>query len=193
VALVAEPDVMYQILQIEELHALLWLKVDERCALVRAQHVPQLQALLEQRGIAASATLNSWLRAPKKPKPPVAPPCYLPAHRHVQLKTGRRSPTPQVAPRPAEEDVELERGLTGQQQTKLLQNAIENTHCVVLDYQGKVRRAIRKVAPLALEDEGSNRYLHAYDFWRADYRWFRLDRIEGLAVVEDEFDPDLYS
>ena len=94
--------------------------------------------------------------------------------------------------RPKEDEVPLERELTHEQLRARVTDAIRETRCIVIDYQGKSRRGQRKIAPLQVESDMGHDYLHAWDFWREDYRLFRLDRVLGLAVLEEKFDPEKY-
>lgn len=65
---------------------------------------------------------------------------------------------------------------------------------MVIDYQAKVRRDLRKIAPLEVENDqiGGPDYLMAWDFWKDDHRLFRVDRVLGLAVLEEKFDRKKY-
>ena len=90
---------------------------------------------------------------------------------------------------PDEHDIELQSGLSETETETLLRQALDESRCVVIEYQSKARIALRKVSPLELFGEGEARYLGAWDFWRKAGRVFRVDRIRRIAVLDEKFDP----
>jgi len=190
---VTEQGLMPHIAAVDELRKLLWLRVDERCALVRAEDVAKLQSELEKRGIAASAGFDERLNTHGKPRTAKPASTYLPANRRVGAPKKQSHTTREVAASPKLGDIELQVGLSAKQLEITLNVAIVNANCVVIDYQGKARQSLRKIAGLELVKEDGYLYLHAWDYWREDYRVFRLDRVRGVAVLEEEFDPDEYN
>ena len=50
----------------------------------------------------------------------------------------------------------------------------------------------RRVDPVYLGSEGRNLYLYGWCHQRDDMRNFRVDRIQGLTLLDEQFDPDHY-
>jgi hypothetical protein len=86
--LVAEAGLVEQLAAVESLRSLLWLRADDRVALVRDEDVPRLRAELEKRGLLADATPSAHLRPPRRPKAEATPPRSRPAHRAVSITSG---------------------------------------------------------------------------------------------------------
>ncbi len=189
--LVAAPAVIAQIAAIEALRPLLWLGAGEGAALIQKDDVPRLRAELKKRGIALDGEAQTHLSAPRAATPQAAPSRLCPPSRAVAVGNGkaRNAKTAKVAAHPDEGDVDLQSGLDSEETEKLIEGAIEKSRCVVIEYQSKVRRALRKINPLQLFEDGDNVYLGAWDHWRQASRVFRVDRILGIAVLDEKFDP----
>ncbi len=68
-----------------------------------------------------------------------------------------------------------------------------NGRKVRVDYRSPRSGALRQrtIAPYALEPTGSGIYVIGYDDWAGDMRTFKLDRLEGAAVLDEPFSlPD---
>ena len=184
----APPEVIAQMAAIEELRALLWLGA-EGIALVKAADVPQLKAELKKRGLAFDGSPEKHLKAPKPPAPEATPRRAKPATRGVAIASGKAARVGVVAAHPDEDEVDLLSGLDEFEIERLINLALKDSRCVVIEYQSKVRLALRKINPLELFEDGGNTYIGAWDHWRKAERIFRLDRIARIAVLDERFKP----
>ena len=73
-----------------------------------------------------------------------------------------------------------------------LEGSIRDCHRVIISYSSPQRRALvtRKLDPYALTFRRHAWYLVAFCHLRGEIRLFRLDRIQSLEVVEEEFQRD---
>ena len=190
----ADTEVIAQIASVAELRKLLWLRAGDGAALVKSADVPKLKAALKRRGIAFDGEATTHLKAPRAPKAEKTQPRRRPANRSVAVDNGigARLKPRQVAAHPDEDDIELQSGLSESDIETLLEGAIEQSVCVVIEYQSKARKAIRKISPLEVFGDGGNIYVGAYDHWRKAGRVFRIDRITRIAVTDDKFDPEQF-
>ena len=183
----APPEIIAQMAAIEGLRALLWLGA-EGIALIQAADVPKLKSELKKRGIAFDGAPETHLVAPKAVALEKTPRRSKPATRGVAIASGKAAKVGVIAAHPDEDDMDLQSGLSESQIEKLLQGALKNSCCVVIEYQSKARIALRKVGPMELFGEGENLYLGAWDYWRSAGRVFRIDRIVRIAVTNEKFD-----
>jgi len=193
VALVAQRGLISALASVEELRQLLWLDVNDTVALVREADVSALQAALERRGIQFGASPESHLGAPPQRRKPVQTRSHIPSHRRIISKMEIQSTAKKTPPGPIDtgEEITLKvyaRGTT----LKLLESATETAVCVVIDYAGKNRRAVRTIEPLDVYNENGSHYIDAMDRLTNELRQFRVDRIRGLFVTDEEFDPHAY-
>lgn len=71
-----------------------------------------------------------------------------------------------------------------------LQNALTNFYLIKLDYiNAENQKSTRTVEPFALINTTESWLLVAYCRLRKDFRFFRLDRIEKLEILSDQFTP----
>lgn len=71
-----------------------------------------------------------------------------------------------------------------------LASASRDHQVVTFGYVDRQSRSSRRhVEPRGLVHTGSRWYLAAYDLGRDDWRTFRVDRVEGKAVLGDRFEP----
>ncbi len=190
----ADPEVIAQMTSVAQLRKLLWLRAGNGAVLVKSADVPKLKAALKKRGIAFDGEAPTHLKAPRATKAEQTPPPRRPADRGVAVDNGlgARIAPRQVAAHPDEDDLELQSGLSESAIETLLEGAIEQSRCVVIEYQSKARKALRKISPLEVFGDGANIYVGAYDHWRKAGRVFRLDRIRRIAVTGDKFDPEQF-
>ena len=189
--LVAAPAVIEQLASIEELKPLLWLGL-EGAILVNAADVPKLKTQLKQRGISFDGQAETHLKAPQ-PLPFEATPRRLkPAQRSIEVGMKRVTKRTLVAAHPDESEVDLQVGLSESEVEDLLETAMEKSLCVVIEYQSKVRLALRKINPLRFIEDGGHSYIGAWDHWRKGDRIFRLDRITRIALLDERFDPERF-
>ncbi len=186
--LVAAPEVVEQMASIEELKSLLWLGI-EGVVLVQSGDVAALKAQLKKRGIAFDGQAETHLKAPRPQTPAATPRRSKPAHRSIEIGAARRNKKTLVPAHPDETEVDLQNGLDETQTEHLLQIALDESRCVVIEYQSKVRLALRKINPLEIFEDGGNMYVGAYDHWRKAGRVFRVDRILRIAVLDEKFNP----
>ena len=186
--LIAAPEVIEQMASIEELNSLLWLGI-EGVVLVQSGGVAALKAQLKKRGIAFDGDAESHLKAPRPQTPAATPRRVKPAHRSIEIGRANRNKKTLVPAHPDETEVDLQTGLDETQTEHLLQIALDDSRCVVIEYQSKVRLALRKIAPIEIFNDGGNVYIGAYDHWRKAGRVFRVDRIARIAVTDEKFDP----
>lgn len=192
--LVADAEVVAQMASVAELRKLLWLRAGDGAALVKSADVPKLKAALKKRGIAFDGQAETHLKAPRASKAEKTQPRRRPANRSVAVDNGvgARIRPLKVAAHPDEDDLELQYGLSESVIETLLESAIEQSRCVVIEYQSKARKALRKISPLEVFGDGGNIYVGAWDHWRKAGRVFRLDRIVRIAVTDDKFDPSRF-
>lgn len=71
----------------------------------------------------------------------------------------------------------------------ILRQALAESRCVLLVYQGATRAAVtrRTVEPQALEQRHGQEYLRAFCHWRQQERLFRLDRVLSAELLEERF------
>ena len=190
----AEPEVIAQMASVAELRKLLWLRAGDGAALVKSADAPKLKAALKKRGIAFDGEPENHLKAPRASKAEKQQPRRRPPNRSVAVDNGvgARIKPRQVAAHPDEDDIELQSGLDESDIETLLEGAIEQSVCVVIEYQSKARKAIRKISPIEVFGDGGNIYVGAYDHWRKAGRIFRVDRITRIAVTDDKFDPEQF-
>ncbi len=189
--LAAAPEVIAQMASVAELRKLLWLRAGDGTALVKSADVPKLKAALKKRGIAFDSPAETHLKTPRAKTAEKTPPRRRPANRSVAVDNGvgAKIRPLKVAAHPDEDDLELQSGLSESAIETLLEEAMEQSRCVVIEYQSKARKALRKINPLEVFGDGGNIYVGAYDHWRKAGRVFRLDRILRIAVTDDKFDP----
>ncbi len=74
---------------------------------------------------------------------------------------------------------------------RTLARAIEERRAVELTYSGSGRAGTSRpvVEPVRLRVVGGRVYLDAWSRPRSDWRSFRLDRVEGVAVLKERFEP----
>ena len=185
--LVAPPAILEQMASIEELKTLLWLGAGG-VALIQAADVPKLKAELKKRGIAFDGTADAHLKAPQALELAATPKRQKPSHRGIEIGRALKTKKSVVPAHPDETDIELQVGLDEAAIEILLERAIEKSLCVVIEYQSKVRLALRKINPLEVFGDGGNIYVGAYDHWRKAGRVFRLDRIVRIALTDEKFD-----
>ncbi len=192
--LTADAEVLAQMGSVAEVRKLLWLRAGEGAVLVKSADVPKLKTALKKRGIAFDGEAATHLKAPRALKADKTQPRRRPANRSVAVDNGigARIKPRQVAAHPDEDDIELQSGLSESEIETLLEGAIEQSVCVVIEYQSKARKAIRKISPMEVFGDGGNIYVGAWDFWRKASRVFRLDRIVRIAVTDDKFDPEQF-
>lgn len=186
--LVAPPATIEQMASIEELKPLLWLGI-EGIVLVQPGDVAALKAQLKKRGIAFDGEAATHLSAPQPLQLAGTPRRTKPAHRGIEIGRAPRSKKTILPAHPDESEVDLQNGLDEAETEHLLQIALDESRCVVIEYQSKVRLALRKISPLELFEDGGNRYVGAHDYWRKAGRVFRLDRITRIALTDERFDP----
>ena len=190
-----EPGLVAQMAAIDEMKPLLWLAAGESAALVKSADVPKLKAQLKKRGIAWDAKPETHLRAPKAARRETPPAQLRPGNRAVAVGNGKARPAraAKVAAHPDENDVELQSGLDPKTIEAMMEDAIQKSCCVVIEYQSKVRRALRKIGPIQVFEDGGNIYVGAWDFWRNAERLFRTDRILRIAVLDEKFETEKFS
>ncbi len=189
--LVAAPETIAQMASIEEVRALLWLGGDG-IALIQTADVPKLKAQLKGRGIAFDGKAEAHLKAPPSLEAGATPRRLKPAGRGVEIGVKRVVKRVIVPAHPDESEVDLQIGLTESEIEDLLETAMLKSRCVVIEYQSKVRLALRKINPLQLVEDGGHNYIGAWDHWRKGDRLFRLDRITRIALLDERFDPDRF-
>ena len=189
--LAADTEIMAQISSVAELRKLLWLRAGDGAALVKSADVPKLKAALKKRGISFDGEAETHLKKPRARGAEKQQPRRRPATRRVAIESGlgARIKPRQVAAHPDEDDLELQSGLSESAIETLLEGAIEQSRCVVIEYQSKARKALRKISPVEVFGDGGNIYVGSWDHWRKAGRVFRLDRITRIAVTDDKFDP----
>ncbi|BBC57152.1 MAG: helix-turn-helix transcriptional regulator [Streptococcus mutans] len=74
-----------------------------------------------------------------------------------------------------------------QKKIKILQKAIEERICVLLDYISSSGRRKRKIEPYQLVFKDSAWYLHAFCHKRQAFRLFKLRRMASLTLLEEKF------
>ena len=185
--LVAAPEVVEQMASIKELKSLLWLG-SEGVVLVKPGDVAALKAQLKKRGIAFDGKAETHLKTPKPAPPEAQPRRVKPAHRGVEIGRASRNKKTLVPAHPDETEVELQSGLDETETENLLQIALDESRCVVIEYQSKARLALRKINPIEIFGDGGHIYVGAYDHWRKAGRVFRVDRILRIAVLDERFD-----
>ncbi len=186
--LVAAPEIIEQMASIEELKSLLWLASDG-IVLVQSGDVAALKAQLKKRGIAFDGKAETHLKAPR-PTTIAATPCRSkPAHRSIEIGQASRKKKTLVPAHPDETEVDLQNGLDETQTENLLQIALDESRCVVIEYQSKARLALRKINPIEIFNDGGHIYIGAYDHWRKAGRVFRVDRITRIAILDEKFNP----
>ena len=189
--LAAAPEIIAQMASIEELKPLLWLGI-EGVVLVQAGDVAALKAQLKKRGIAFDGHAETHLATPRPARLEATPSRLKPSRRSMEIGQASRRKKSVVPAHPDETEIELERGLDETQTENLLQIALDDSRCVVIEYQSKVRLALRKIAPLEIFNDGGNVYVGAWDFWRKAGRVFRVDRILRIAILDETFDPSQF-
>jgi len=201
VALVVREGLIPQLVAVEELRELMWLKVSERVVLVKQENVAALQEALARRGIQSDANPRTYLTPPAASKArPAVTRTWLPKHRRVSVEEVITVPKPRTSiptagatsAAPAS-DVPLEYNLPLARISEMLESAIDDSRCVMLDYQSRSgNRKVRKVDPLLIEIDGETEYLSGWCHLSSDFRAFRVDRIQGLALLDERYDPDEY-
>ena len=188
--LVADPEVLAQMASVKELRGLLWLRAGEGSALVKTADVPKLKAALKKRGIAFDGVAENHLKTPQSVKAARTQPRRRAANRSIDIDSGLGAVIRPfvVAAHPDEDDIELQIVLSESALEVMLEDAIKQSVCVVIEYQSKVRKAIRKISPMEVFGDGGNIYVGAWDHWRKAGRVFRLDRILRIAVTDEKFD-----
>jgi Helicase conserved C-terminal domain/WYL domain len=209
VVFVTDEGLLPEIAAVDELRDLLWLKVSDRVALVKAENVAALQAALGRRGIGVNANASARLPKPSAARPgkpkTKAPPAFFAPNRRADVAktlgapnsvTARNlEPSSMVSARPSESEVPLDYGLTHREVRANLEKAIQESRRVVIEYRNRQsgRQSVRKVDPVLLADAGNASYLYAWCHWRQDYREFRLERIVAMSVLEESYDPLQYA
>ncbi len=185
---------------VDELRALLWLKLSDRAALVREEHVPALEAALARRGIRTVDRLALRLSAPgARASKPVAATHLSPSRRVSPAEVLRIEPSPSAAasrPRPAHPlpspvRLDYERDETGT--AELLDQAAAKGRRVLMDYTTSAgHRDLHKVDPIEVE-HGDHARLWAYCQQSGSLREYRIARIAGIALLEERFSPARYT
>lgn len=199
VALVVEPGLLNDMIQVDELSQFFWLKASDTVVLVREDDVPALRAALEKRGIAASAGLDAQLKAPVKPRKPAPMSSSLPGHRRIDPNTGRRltavaPPTGKIARparyTPAQPEPPLDSNVS--KIRDLLETGIDQKLGAEITFTKASRRRPRLVVPLTIETFGKESYLQAWDIQRDDDVEYELNEILEVVLTDEEYDLEDY-
>ncbi|MFN8323579.1 MAG: WYL domain-containing protein [Chitinophagales bacterium] len=69
-------------------------------------------------------------------------------------------------------------------------NGIDNNKVATIEYDSHEKGvSVRDIEPLALVHKDNKRHLVAWCRLRNDYRTFRLDRLNGIKIKKESFEP----